>query len=189
MAEQKKEREQLKPVVEASKSKKKSNIRRDAENVIEYSWTDILLPVLKTTIMDLFNNGLRMFLYPGDDYRGKPTSSRRYTEYSRGGNPNYTNYRQYSRDDRPVTHRDSSRSRHQVDDVYVPTRGEAEMVRDQLNEALDTYGTVTVADFYDSVGLESNYVDKNWGWYDLTDMRIVSTRDGFLLEMPRIEPL
>ena len=54
-----------------------------------------------------------------------------------------------------------------------------------LNEALDTYQSVSVADLYSAVGITADWVDNKVGWTDLRMARIRKTIDGYVLDMPR----
>ena len=62
-----------------------------------------------------------------------------------------------------------------------------------MNELIDTYGMVSVADFYDLVGLQCNYTDNKYGWTDIRNASVVRVRDndgnGYLIKLPKIQPL
>ena len=49
----------------------------------------------------------------------------------------------------------------------------------------------SVADFYKFAGMEeqSTYMDRRWGWYDLSTARVDRVRDGFSISMPRPQQL
>lgn len=74
--------------------------------------------------------------------------------------------------------------------VRLQTRGDAELVRDQLTEIMQTFSRVTVADFFDTAGMPGNGpIDMNYGWTDLTGMHVESYNDGFGISMPKARPL
>jgi hypothetical protein len=77
------------------------------------------------------------------------------------------------------------KSRYELREIILETRGEAEAVLEMLNEALDTYQTVSVADLYSAVGITADWVDNKVGWTDLRMARIRKTIDGYVLDMPR----
>ena len=63
--------------------------------------------------------------------------------------------------------------------------GEARDVLARMDELIDTYGMVSVADLYDLVGISGNYTDNKYGWTNIKSARIVRVRDGYRIEMPR----
>lgn len=187
-AAQKEEKRVKKPVVTGTvKTKKKSELHKfadifiseDAKNVKSYVFEDVLIPAIKKAISDIVRDGIDMILY-GDSGRGK----------SRSGSSSYVSYRDYSNrrdDDRRSTSR--ARSGYSYDDIIVGSRGEAEEVLSQMDDLIDNYGDVSVADLYDLVGKSSNYTDCKYGWKNVRNAEAVRVRDGYLLKLPRVIPL
>lgn len=181
------EKPRLEKVIQGTvKTKKKSEVAKfrdvfiaeDAATIKTYLLVDVLLPALKNTIEDVVTNGIRMLL------RGD-TSARK----SSGGASKISYNRMYDRrDDRPSTNY-RSRSAYEYDDIILETRGEAEAVIDRLCEAIDTYGQASVGDLNDLVGRTGNYTDNDYGWTNLNNARAIRTRDGYVLDMPRVKPL
>lgn len=174
-----------------AKSKKKSEIRKftdvfvseDMESVKSYIFMDVLVPAVKKAISDIVTNGIDMLLY-GEAGRNKSTSNSTASRVS---------YRSYY-DSQNGNRRDSlqaSRPRigYDYDDVIVDNRGEAEEVMTRMDELMETYGLVSVADFYDLVGITGNYTDNKYGWTDIRNASIVRTRDGYMIKMPKALPL
>ena len=60
---------------------------------------------------------------------------------------------------------------------------------DRMNEIVETYGLVKVADLYDLVGLTCNYTDNKYGWTSLRTADIVRVRDGYTLKLPKAMPI
>lgn len=152
----------------------------DLRTVSEYVVKDILIPSAKRTLGDMLNNGIDMMLY------GEVKPKRRSTSSSR---VSYASY--YDRDDRTIR-RDSNigRARTSSHDVLLETRVEAEEVLNTLDDLIDQYGVVSVADLYDLVGLTStNYTDNKYGWTDLRHAEVRRDRDGYLLRMPKATPI
>jgi hypothetical protein len=50
---------------------------------------------------------------------------------------------------------------------------------------IDTYGIVSVADFYDLVGITGNYTDNKYGWNNIHSASIVRVREGYMIKLPR----
>lgn len=163
----------------------------DSKSVASYVFFDILIPAAKELISDMVSGGVEMFLF--GEKRGRSASrnttrqgSRSYTSYG-----NY--YKQNDRDERD-RRRDRdisrpSRSMHNFDEIILETRGEAEDVLAHLVDLTIDYDQATVADFYDLVGVTSEYTDRRYGWTDLRDASISRVRGGYLINLPRTRPL
>ena len=54
-----------------------------------------------------------------------------------------------------------------ADEIIVSTRKEGEAVLDELEDILREYGQVSVADFYELVGIQPEYTDNKRGWKEL----------------------
>lgn len=176
------ERKKLDKVVSGNvKTKKKSDIHKftdifiseDAANVKNYILMDVLVPAVKKAISDIITNGIDMILYGG-----KP-----------GSRADKVSYRDYSsvsrRDDRPAR----TRAGYSYDDVILDTRGEAEEVLNRMDELIDTYGVVSVADLYDLVGITCNYTDNKYGWTNIRNAEPIRVRDGYMLKLPKAIPI
>lgn len=74
-----------------------------------------------------------------------------------------------------------------VDNFIIDTRADAQNVLDGLRDHILTFGMVTVADYYDLIGVEPKYTDNNFGWDDLQSVRVQPTRGGFILLLPPVE--
>lgn len=179
-----KEREKLQPIAKA-KTKKKSEIRKftdvfvaeDVTSVKDYIVNDVLIPAAKKAISDIITNGIEMLLY--GEVKGK--------NRDRGnGRVSYTKYyerdRDYDRYSRP------RRSVYDYDDIILETRGEAEEVLGRMDDLIDNYGMVSVADLYDLVGIQGNYTDNKYGWTNLRMAGVQRVRDGYMLKLPKALP-
>lgn len=174
------------------KSKKKSELRKftdvfiseDAGNVKSYIFMDVLVPAIKKAVSDIVTDGIRMLLY-GETGYSKKNSGASYVSYGRyydkennrrGGNPSSRG-------------RSSYNSGPTYGDIILDNYGEADEVLTRMDELIDVYGTVSVADLYDLVGITGNYTDNNYGWTNLRSASIVRVRDGYLLKLPKALPL
>ena len=70
------------------------------------------------------------------------------------------------------------------DEVIVSTRKEGEAVLDELDDILRKYGQVSVADFYDLVGVPSEYTDNKRGWKELRYTGLHKSRYGYTFSLP-----
>lgn len=163
-----------------AKTKKKSKLKEvfvseDVESVKSYILMDVLVPAVKKAISDIVTNGIDMILYGenGSDEHRKSTASK-------------ISYRSYYD---KANQRDRSVGRikpgYNYDDILLDNRGEAEEVLTRMDELVDTYGMVSVADFYDLVGVTGNYTDNKYGWTDIRNASVVRTRDGYMIKLPK----
>lgn len=153
-------------------------IEDDMENIQDYILYEVAAPSIKKAIFDAIVGALQMIL--GVNSAGKSTST---------GTTGHTSYRSFYASDRSrgtvSTASTKPKSRYELREIILETRGEAEAVLEMLNEALDTYQTVSVADLYSAVGITADWVDNKVGWTDLRTARIRKTIDGYVLDMPR----
>lgn len=153
-------------------------ISEDAANVKSYIVMDVLVPAVKKAISDIVRDGIDMILY--GESKGRKSSSA----------SGYVSYRDYSRSDDRDRFRDSrSRSSYAHDDIVLDSRGEAEEVLTRMDELIDTYGNVSVADLYDLVGKSSEYTDNKYGWTNIRNAEPIRVRDGYMLKLPKALPI
>ena len=68
-------------------------------------------------------------------------------------------------------------------------RGEAEAVKQQMQDTITRYGFVTVADLYDMADLPAPYTSQKYGWMDVNNAEATRVRDGYMLKLPRAVPI
>lgn len=150
----------------------------DAKSIGSYILMDVLVPSIKRAISDIVCNGINMLL--GEPAKGKSSSGAA-----------KVSYRQYYRD--PEERRDYARPRTQAtynyDDIVFETRGDAEAVLDRMNELLERFEIVSVADLFDMAGISCNYTDNKYGWTDLRTAEVRHVRDGYIIDLPRATSL
>ena len=182
------ERKVEKVVTGTVKTKKKSKalmlanefISEDARNVKTYVIGEVLIPAIKKAISDIVTDGIDMILY-GESKGGHKRST--------ADRVSYKNY--YDRDRKPsYDSRYTIRSGYSYDDIILDSRGEAEDVLTRMDELMETYGLVRVADLYDLVGITGSYTDNKYGWTNIRNAEIVRVRDGgYMIKMPRAVPI
>jgi hypothetical protein len=59
----------------------------------------------------------------------------------------------------------------------------AETIKDRLEELLELYCLVTVADYYELIGCTSTYHDSKMGWLSLEQAKIVMTDEPGVYEL------
>lgn len=162
----------------------------DAKGVAGYVAFDVLLPAAKDMVADAVSQGVERMIFGEARSSGRRTGSRphttngyvNYSRFAQGGSP------ARREDPRPsISHR--ARASHDFDEIIIPTRVEAEEVLDQLFALLERYGSAAVADLYEMVGVSGAYTDDKYGWVDLRGSRVERVRNGYLLDLPKPEPL
>ena len=174
-------------VVHGKVKTKKNNTRKlanifiseDISNVKNYIFLDVIVPAVKKAIYDLVVGALDMSLYGGRGGAKRSTADK-------------VSYKDYN----SVSHRDSrsyensrTTSGYSYDDIVLETRGEAEAVLSRMDEIMEEYEIVRVADLYDLVGVSCEHTDNKYGWTNIRNAKIVRVRDGYKIEMPRALPI
>lgn len=181
------EEKRAKKVIQGNARTKKNEMRKlsdmffmeDASSIGNYILMDVLVPSIKKALYDILVGSLDMSLFGGRG--GKRPGADKIT---------YMDYNSVSRrDDRSVS-RPQSQKRYSYDDIILETRGEAEVVLERMDEIMETYGMVRVADLYDLVGISGEHTDNNYGWTNIHDAEILRVRGGgYTVKMPRARAL
>lgn len=153
-------------------------VNDDVDNVSSYIIHDVLIPAAKSAINDMVQGGIEMILF------GEKKSNR--TSRDRGRS--YVSYNNYSSNNRRDDRRDisqTSRARHDFDDIIFGSRGEAEEVLSNLVDLVIDYKEATVADLYILAGISENFTDRKYGWRDLSSASVSRVRDGYMINLPR----
>ena len=159
----------------------------DMHSVGNYILMDVLLPAAKNMVADAVTQGVERMIFGDSRRRNVSTGSRvNYTSYSSNKNSDKPSYSGGSMS-RSISQR--ARTVHDFDEVILQDRGEAEQVLDMLGEMIASYDVATVSDLYDLVGITGSFTDDKWGWTDLRGASISRVRDGYLLNLPRTQPL
>jgi hypothetical protein len=195
--QEEKEDKKLEKVVTGPVARRKPSLGRriremfvggDAQSVGGYVLIDILIPAVKDTLADMVSQGIERMLF------GEARSTSRRTGYRPGGSSGYVAYQRYSssrsqerrEDPRP---RLRSKGSHNFDDIILATRVEAEQVIDRMFDLLAKYEQVAISDLYEMVGITPQYTDERWGWTELRGAGVQRTMNGYLLDLPRPDPL
>ena len=151
-------------------------IAEDLKTVRDHIVKDVAIPSLKNVIVDLVWKTINMVMF-GDDRHRAPSG----TSYA---TPSRVSYNQYS--NRNNTARTAVATPINYQDVIFSSRGDAEEVLSQMADAVATYGSVSVADFYDLVGMTSNYTDNKYGWYEIQGRAYVQpVSGGYIIRLPK----
>lgn len=172
-------------------------IEADVRGVGRYLVYDVFIPAARNVVVDGVTQGINRMVYG-------PEAVRR-SRYGMGSRTTYTNYGGSPLNRGPISARSyphdpaASRmapamaqrrpARLTQDDYILATREEAELVLEKMNDIIDQYDVVSVADLNELVGFESSYVDPKWGWIFLGDIPIRQVRGGFLIDFPPADPI
>lgn len=172
-----------KPVVQGKVQTKKNTIHRftdvfiseDIANVKSYILMDVLVPAIKKAVSDIVTNGVDMILY-GETGRNKNRSSGSKIQYV-----DYSNRRSYD-EPRSIS---NNRNGLNFDDLKFERRRDAEAVLDQMVEVIEHFGFVTVSDMYDMADVTAPFTGNKYGWTNVRNAEVVSSRDGYLIKLPK----
>lgn len=154
----------------------------DSQSVASFILLDVLIPAFKNMLADAGSQGIERLLF------GSRRSVPERTVYS----PRYTDYQNPYRSQgasRFEPPRQTRRSSNNVADFVLKTRDDADRVLEGLSLLIEQYGTASVADFNDLVGIEGTYTDNKWGWSNLRDASIDRVREGWCIRIPSPEPI
>ncbi|MET0786303.1 MAG: hypothetical protein ABWY25_06315 [Paenisporosarcina sp.] len=160
----------------------------DLKNAARYVTGDVILPAFRDLLVDAITNGAKRFVYGESMYRRRQTEYRPRVSYN---NPIYRGMPRDPRDrailpDQPHSYRQQRQER---DDIILARREDAELVVERLIDIVNQYDVASLADLYDLLGQQSSHVDNKWGWTYLNNVEIRQVRDGYLINLPDLEPI
>jgi hypothetical protein len=150
---------------------------------------EVLIPSFRDMVADAGYETINRAMY-GDSAR----PSQRRSRYNTGGVPGRVNYQaqsqqsSYRQDPRREMSR-QARAMHNFDEIILASRPEAELVMQQMFNSIEQYGVVTVSDLKEMLGVTPDFTDEKWGWADISGLGTTRVRNGWLLDLPRPEPL
>ena len=166
------------------KRKQQQGFAAAFQDIFGYVAKDVFIPYAKDMVSDAIVQGTDRLLF--GESRNRPAARR-----TSGGGNGRVSYNRYSKpsaprrpDPAPRQVPERSRGMHQFDDIILASRIEADEVIDRLYDLLSQYEVVTVADFYELLGISPKYTDENWGWTDLRGATARRVRTGFMLDLP-----
>ncbi len=165
----------------------------DVHSVWSYVAFDVLLPAAKDMVSDAVSQGVEKILFgestKSPSRRGRQSTPNGYVSYNKYS-PLNNGRGSMSRDrdeERPISRR--GRATHNFDEIILATRAEAEEVIDRMFDLVSRYEVVTVAELYSILGVTGEFTDEKYGWTDIRGAGVTRIRSGFLLDLPKPEPL
>ena len=198
------EREKITPVLEKKPEKRKKGLMErlvvgflgpdGLPGIGAYLNEEIILPSIKNIIVEAVTSGINMAVF-GDHSRPS----------SRPNVPNRTVYRPEtdyaSRTSRNTSAQPAPSKRgpemirsvkYGVDEYPIESRMDANNVLTMLHEYADNYDYVSVADYYDLLGVSSVYTDHNFGWSFEEILKAVVTPlrgGGYIINLPPVSEI
>ena len=183
-------KKRFEPVISGdTKLQKKSGLRKltetfiaeDVKTVRDYLWSDIAVPKIKQLAFDMVTNGVAKIL---------GVENRRNPDVNASNNPPY---RRWSMERNERRNSEPARNNYQqnaanYDDIIFDTRGDAELVLETMEEAVSTYGFVTILGMYDLAGCDCSampHTYDKYGWTNLKKASVERTQGGWYIRLPR----
>lgn len=160
---------------------KEAIISEDAQNVKEYIIRDVIVPAAKDLINKIVTNSISMILFGDTSHATKSGTGSSAYRYS------YNSC--YSGNSSQKSNNSNSRTVYDYDDIIFESRGAAEQVLSSMDDLIERYNMVSVADFYDLSGVTGQYTDNKYGWTNLRDASIIRMSDGYMIKFPKAIPL
>lgn len=164
---------------------KKAFVSEDATSVRSFILFDVIIPGIKKNLVDAITSSVNMIFYgtTANPKKSNPT------------NASFVSYRNYYSDSesRTTAQRSSVSSAFNYNEnILFDTRGDAELVLSTMEDALECYGNVSIADMYDlahiTIDPQQHSLNK-YGWTNLSRARIMRVNDGYIIKLPRAVPL
>lgn len=158
-------------------------ISEDIKNVKSYVLMDVLVPTIKKAIVDIVTDGVNMIFFGGTGTRkNRPNGSK----------VSYSNF--YDQRDNGRSYNSSSTassgSRFDYGDIEFESRGDADAVLDEMNNVIERYGFVTVADMYDIADITHPYTSTKYGWTNISTATISRCMNGkYIIKLPKARPI
>lgn len=193
------DRPRKKKVIEGAAVERKKPLTRriaetftgdDAQTVGDYILFDIIIPAAKSMMSDAVSQGVERMLFGTSSYRSRGSSSSSYSYGNRSQGSSYSNrYRQQREREDPRERRREERGRKQDflgGEIILETRLDAEVLLENMREAISQFKSVSVADVDDFLGItEDDWMRRQWGWVDLEGVMVRRLRaDEYLVDLP-----
>lgn len=191
------DRKEVRPVIKNKATLRKKPLYRkfldafrpeDSVGFVEYTLLEVFVPGLKDAVAEAFHGTIDNTLGTSRPRSLRGGSRSGYTSYNRMGSGRVRDRRDRDDDDRRSRRR-TVRVADDVRDVIVDTRVEAEEVVDALIELASKWDAATMRDLLTLIDEPYNPTHQDWGWTDLRGARIHPVKDGYLIDLPRPEPL
>lgn len=166
------------------KRQRKGNLEKAAEiftgqdlnSVKEHLIKDVLFPNIQKLLYDTITNGADTIIYggKGKNKRSDGTRVSYWRSYDSGSGSN---------NEKPTY---SGRGIYNFENLLFEKKQDAEAVLDSMQEIIDQFGVVSVADLYDLADVAiDNTTASNYGWKSIASAKSVATPDGWILSLSK----
>lgn len=161
----------------------------DPKKVVQDVIFDVLIPAARDMIIDGVTRGFEQWVY-GDNRmsrtraNSRPSGANGYVSYNRFASSTVPSRRD---DDRQAAR--PAKNANSVDDLIVGTRVEAQAIIDRMFDIVNRWEQASVHDLYELVGVTGDPIDTKWGWTSMEGATFRRINDGYLLMLPKLEPL
>lgn len=166
------------------KKQRKGNLEKAAEiftgqdlnSVKEHLIKDVLFPNIQKLLYDTITNGADTIIYggKGKNKRSDGTRVSYWRSYDSGSGSN----------NEKATY--SGRGIYNFENLLFEKKQDAEAVLDSMQEIIDQFGVVSVADLYDLADVTiDNTTASNYGWKSIASAKSVATPDGWILSLSK----
>lgn len=171
-------RKREKVVSAGTSTRKKSDVEKfamDVSSVKSTVMTDIVIPTIKQLVSEMVKTSVDMLLFHEvrrDERR--PTASK-------------ISYNSYYEDRNRYATPNLARSAYDYDDVVFQSKSDAESVLGAMEDIIDQFGIVSIADFYELSDISNpNFTTTKYGWTNLRTAEVVRLRGGgYAIKFPR----
>lgn len=157
----------------------KSVIQGSIKDAITVAITDLIVPAGRDLLFNVVNSVAQTLIY-GESEQPSVSNGVNRIPYSSISN--------YNRVGRPTSRVQKIRQRPE-DGFIFERKSDADTILDELRNACDSFGVVSVQSLYEICDKTAPYTANKYGWMNLDDARVERTRDGYTLKLPRSMPL
>jgi hypothetical protein len=158
----------------------------DFKNAARYVAAEVALPAFRNMVVDTVTKGVERVIFGPD----RASQRSRTPNYSGRTIYNAPVSRQYSSVMLPHQPPYLSRNaRMDLGDLIFPSREEAEGVLEMLGDIIDKEKVATKMELMEICGRPTQYTDQKWGWSFIGNAEIIQIREGWLLDLPPMEPI
>lgn len=157
----------------------------DSKSAFQYAISTVVIPHVKDLLSEAANELIQQLVFGESRGRGSRTRTSGYTNYNRLSGPSRRTVSSSPRQDRETI----TLRRREEEELIFDSRVDAQNVLEAMNDFLEEYHLVSVADLKAMIDKTSTHTDHKWGWEDLQGSEIRMIRGGYLLILPKTVPL
>lgn len=188
------EREKAEKVISGTVIQKKPNLLKrigrnmvadDVTNVGDFVFDQVVMPAVRNLMYDIVSQGTHRVLF--GTVRGRRGVVPGYAAPVSNLKTAYNRVQAEAPAGSAMSREDQAR--HNFDELYLPSQADAMEVLENLISRVDRYGSASVADLYDYLGVTGGFTDQKYGWTNLSTADVRHTRRGWIFDLPRPQVL